>query len=487
MTPPNNAHSDNERSDPRPPRLTGTAESTAPAPAARIGKGAVAALGALALSTGALESAVSPTLPLLQRELSLTPAEGALLSIAMLITGALLLPVTGNLGDRFGGNRVMTRLMAVVVTGGLVSSLAPNLPVLLVGQVLQGAMLGALPLSFILVRKYLSEGESSVAIGVVSGAFMAGGMLGTLVSGPIAEGLSRHWMFAVPTIGIAVSTLFVRWLMPNDPPGRAGSGIDWPGLLLMSGILVTLMLVLAIVPEAGGQPIAFGALLVLLGGLVAGWVAVERRSRAPMVDLRLLARPAVWSSFAITGAVCLGSSLSMYLVPQLFAVTGDGYGFGAGATDIGFYLLPGAVTAALAGPVAGVAVRRFGSRAAVTFAAVCMMAALLALVFLHDEIWHLIAGKALVGRASGVCVTAVVVKAATTVGEGDTGTVTSLLVVMRVVAFAAGAQIGGAFLTAGIPEGSNVPGESAFVTGFVIGGVIAALSLLVVRKLDKGR
>ncbi|MGA4992424.1 MFS transporter [Nonomuraea bangladeshensis] len=460
--------------------------STVQVPPVRVGKAAVAALGMLAAAAGALESAVSPTLPLLQRQLSLTPAQGALLSIAMLITGALLLPVAGNLGDRFGGKRVMIRLMTVVVTGGLVSSLAPNLPLLLLGQVLQGAMLGAMPLSFILVRKYLSEGQSSVAIGVVSGLFLAGGMLGTLISGPIAEGLSRHWMFAIPTIGIVVATLLVHRLMPDDPPGRPDSRIDWPGLLLMSGILLTLMLVLAIVPRAGSQPIAFGALVVLLGVLVTGWIVVERRSRAPMFDLRLLRQQAIWSSYGITFAVCLGTSLSMYLVPQLFAVTGDGYGFGASATDIGFYMLPGAVAAAVAGPVAGVTVRRFGSRAAVVAGVVCMMAALISMTFLHGEIWHLVAGKVLVALASGVCVTAVVVKTATAVDHSDTGTATSLVLVIRVVAFAAGQQIGSAFLTAGIPSGSNIPTESAFVTGFVIGGAIAALSLLAVRKLDKG-
>ncbi|MEU8365079.1 MFS transporter [Nonomuraea sp. NPDC048882] len=461
--------------------------STAQAPPVGVGKAAVAALGLLATATGALESVVSPTLPLLQRELSLSPAQGALLSIALLITGALLLPVTGNLGDRYGGKRVMIRLMAVVLAGGLVSALAPNLPVLLLGQVLQGAMVGALPLSFILVRKHLPQGDSQVAIGVVSGLFVGGGMLGTLIAGPIAEGLSRHWMFAIPTIAIAVATLLVHRLMPDDPPVRSDARIDWPGLVLLSGILLTLMVVLAIVPEAGAQPLELGALVLLLAALVAGWIRVERRSAAPMVDLHLLARPAIWSSYAITFAVCLGTSLSMYLVPQLFAVSADGYGFAASATDIGFYLLPGAVAAAVSGPVAGIAARRFGPRAAVTAGVVGMTAALLALAFLHGAIWHLVVGKVLVALASGVCVTAVVVKTATTVDHRDTGTATSLVLVIRVVAFAAGAQIGGAFLTAATPSGSAVPAESAFVAGFVIGGAVAALSLLAVRKMDAVR
>lgn len=125
----------------------------------RVGKGAVWALGLLAAATGALESVVAPTLPLLQRELSMSPAQGAMLSIAMLITGALVTPVAGSLGDRYGGKRVMLRLMTVVAAGGLVSSLAPNPPVLLLGQVLEGAMVGAMPLSFILVRRHLSTGS----------------------------------------------------------------------------------------------------------------------------------------------------------------------------------------------------------------------------------------------------------------------------------------------------------------------------------------
>ncbi|MGW8882164.1 MFS transporter, partial [Streptomyces mirabilis] len=62
---------------------------------ARIGKASVGALGMLAVATGALESVVTPTLPLLQRELGMSPAEGALLSIMLLITGALVTPVAG--------------------------------------------------------------------------------------------------------------------------------------------------------------------------------------------------------------------------------------------------------------------------------------------------------------------------------------------------------------------------------------------------------
>ncbi|QUI29884.1 MFS transporter [Streptomyces alfalfae] len=461
--------------------------TTTLAPPVRIGRAAVGALGMLAVATGALESVVTPTLPLLQRELDMSPAEGALLSIMLLVTGALITPIAGKLGDRYGGKQVLTRLMAVVSAGGLVSALAPNLPVLLLGQVLQGAMVGALPLSFILVRAHLPADEAKVAIGVVSGLFVGGGMAGTLAAGPVAEGLSRHWMFALPTIAVIAAALLVNRLMPHDPPGRSdGAGVDWLGLLLFSGTLVTLMLALALAPDIGSRALVLGAVVVVLAAFVIAWVAVERRAASPMVDLRMLARPAVWKSCVLTFVICVGTSVAVYLVPQLFAVSDDAYGFGASATAIGFFLLPGAVAASLAGPISGLGVRRFGSRAVVTTGVVMMVTALLALAAVHTQIWHLVVGKVLIALANGLCVTAMVTSTATSVERGDTGIATSLVLVTRVLGYAVGVQASGAILTAGTPSGSDVPAESSFVTGFVIAGVVTALSLLVIRTMSKG-
>lgn len=457
------------------------------APPVRIGKAAVWALGLLAISTGALESVVAPTLPLLQRELDISPSAGALLSIVLAVTGALVTPLAGKLGDRYGGKRVLIRLMAVVSVGGLVSALAPNLPVLLLGQVLQGVMIGALPLSFIVVRKHLPAGESKVAIGLVSGMFVGGSMVGLLTAGPVAEALSRHWMFAVPTFAVIGFTLLVNRLMPSDPPGRTDdAGMDWPGLLLLSGMLVTLMLVFVVAPEAGSRPLVLGVLIVLLAAFATGWVAVERRAASPMIDLRMLARPVIWKSCALTFVICLGTAMGVFLIPQLLGESGDGYGFGASATGIGFILLPGAVAGTLAGPAGGLGERRFGSRAVAVAAVVIMATALLALSVAHTEVWHIVVGKALIALANGLCVTAMVTSIVSSVDESDTGIATSLVLVTRVLGSAVGGMLGGALLTAGTPSGSDVPAESAFVTGFLIAGVVALLSLLVVRTMSKG-
>ena len=451
----------------------------------RIGGPAIGALGLLALALGTLQSVVEPALPLLQAELGVSPAEGALVANALLVTGAVVTPVAGALGDRYGGKRVLTLLMAVVSAGGLLAALAPGLPLLLLGQVLQGAMVGVLPLSFILVRKHLPPGASQTAIGLVVALFTGGGIVGTSTAGPLAERLSWHWMFALPTLAIAVLTCVVARLLPHDPPTPSDHGVDWLGAVLLSGALLTFMVGLVRATN-GLPPLAVGAFAVVVAALATAWVVVERRAAAPMVDLRMLALPAMWRSCVLTLLICTTSGMVVFLLPQLFALPADGYGFGVRTTDIGLFLLPGAVVGAVSDSVGGIAARRFGPRAAVVAGTLLTAATMTVLASLHTEVWHLVLAKVLTALAAGVATTALLAGAATAVGAEDTGIATGLLVVTRVIGVALGVQIGGAILDAGADPVTGLPAEAAFTTGFAVCGLVAALALLVVRHLKKG-
>ncbi|GHH19580.1 MFS transporter [Streptomyces rubradiris] len=453
----------------------------------RLGWVSAGALGVLALALGALQSVVEPALPLLQRELGISTAEAALIGNVLLVTGAVVTPVAGKLGDRYGGKRVLVGLMAVVSLGGLMAGLAPGLPVLLLGQVLQGVMVGALPLSFILVREHLTAGRSQAAIGVVVALFTGGGMVGTACAGPVAEALSWQWMFLLPAIVVIAATATVARLLPDDPPGRSQEGIDWVGAVLLGGTLLAFMVGLVTVTGGGAPPLLAGAIGVGVAALATGWVVVERRVASPMVDLRMLAKPAMWSACVLTLVMTASSGMVLFLLPQLFAVSADGYGFGAGTTGIGLLLLPGAVAGAVSDAVGGIAARRFGPRAVVVAGTVVTAATMIALASLHRAQWQLVVGKVLTAFAAGVGTTALLAGTATAIRSEDTGIATSLLVVTRVVGVALGAQVAGAILDAGADPVTGRPAESAFGTGFAVAGLVAALSLLVVHVTkDKG-
>jgi predicted MFS family arabinose efflux permease len=347
----------------------------------------IGALGLLALALGTLQSVVEPALPLLQQQLGVGPAEGALVANTLLVTGAVVAPIAGKLGDRYGGKRVLLWLVAIVSAGGVCASLAPSLPLLLAGQVLQGVMVGALPLSFILVRQHLSTGGSQATVGVVVALFTGGGIVGTLIAGPIAEGLTWHGIFALPTAVIIAAGLAVALSMPHDPP-RVARG------------------------------------------------TTSSRPRT--------ARSLIWPAYALTFALTASFGLVAFLIPQLFSRNG------VSATAIGFLLLPSAIAGALADSVGGVAARRFGTRAVVAAGLIGTAVTMTGLALLSGESWQLTAARVLVAFASGAGTTALLAGTATTVDAGNTGTATSLLVVTRVIGVAVGAQIGGALLSGGL-------------------------------------
>ncbi|WP_372348904.1 hypothetical protein [Streptomyces sp. KL116D] len=115
--------------------------------------------------------------------------------------------------------------------------------------------------------------------------------------------------------------------MPHDPPSRSDEGIDWPGMLLLSGTLLVFMVGLVKVTGSGLPPLAVVALVLLVAALATTWVAVERRTASPMVDLRMLAKPAMWHACVLTLVIAAGFGMVVFLLPQLFALPADGCGF----------------------------------------------------------------------------------------------------------------------------------------------------------------
>ncbi|MGO4428083.1 MFS transporter, partial [Streptomyces sp. MCAF7] len=183
---------------------------------------------------------------------------------------------------------------------------------------------------------------------------------------------------------------------------------------------------------------------MVVAALATGWVAVERRAASPMVDLRMLAKPAIWHSCVLTLVITTSFGMVAFLLPQLFAVSADGYGFGADTTDIGLFLLPGAIAGAVSDSVGGIAARRFGLRAVLIVGAVVTSATMIAVVSLHTAEWQLVLAKVLAAVGAGIGTTALLTRTATAVETRDTGIATSLLVVTRVIGVAVGSQVAGA-------------------------------------------
>ncbi|MGW5098062.1 MFS transporter [Streptomyces nodosus] len=443
----------------------------------------MAVLAILAVAVGAVENVPIPILPLLQRELSLTTSQAALLTTTLVLSGSVTGPITAKLADMFGGRRMLLVMTWIIVAGAGISTFADTLPVMLIGQTLQGIGVGILPVAFTLVREFVQE-RVALAVGLVTGPFIAGTGLGIVAAGPIADTLSRRWVFLLPTLLVAALAVAAQFALPQrrSPAARreGQAKLDWPGALLLAIALGALTFGLSRIPRTGWLSTESLALLAVT--LVSGacWVAVERRASSPLIDLRLLGHRGVWSSVVVAGVLGAGSAVPAYLFPQLLAMPSKvaGFGFTASTSQVSLYLFPAYLCAMFVGPLSGQLVRWFGSRLVVATALVVTAAGLLFAAVWHSAPWHVVLSLIVaVGIGIGAAGTALYAGTIAAVDPADTGIASSVNMVARGIGAAIGVQISAAALSSGTDRLTKLPAEGSFQFGFLLAAILAVLPL----------
>jgi len=255
----------------------------------------VASLGSLVSSLSA--SVVGVVLPRIGAWADLGVLDVQWVSLVpMLVISAALLPV-GRLGDLVGHKKVYLAGIALVGLGGLGCALAPGFVLLLTARAVSG--IGAamtMATAPAMVSLASGPGHRGRALGLVSTAIYVGLTFGPPLGGLLDSfgGFRSVFWFQVPVA--ALIFLFTLFAMPEMKGEEDDSGIDHAGALLLILGLVGLLLALSRIGQWSGTLLAACGALGVIG--LAAFVFVERRVRAPMLDLALF-RDRTFTSAAI--------------------------------------------------------------------------------------------------------------------------------------------------------------------------------------------
>jgi MFS family permease len=309
---------------------------------------------ALAACAGQVGLAIPAVLNgLFQQDLGTTASQLTWISDAFLVPVALLELTWGVLGDLFGRKRLLiggSVLLAVgefvsVLTPGAGSSTGARVGILWTGQALAGIGAAVLfPTSLAMVAAGTHTVQSRArGIAIWAAALSTGGFISPVLGGLVTKihwGGDPYaaWRWAFVAVGIlALISAGVACTAQNSsaPEGRS---LDWPGQIT---IAIALFALLFAVINAATSGWSDG--LVISGFIVAAiflvlFIAVERRSAAPLLRLDLFrSRPfAVNSAVTVLGMFAfLGTAYSTSI--RLSAIQG----FTPLKTAIAFVLLQG--------------------------------------------------------------------------------------------------------------------------------------------------
>nr|WP_205864853.1 MFS transporter [Planctomonas sp. JC2975] len=383
-----------------------------------------------------------------------------------LFSGAIAAPVLGRLGT--GPHRRTTVLitLGLVALGGLLT--AVPLPaggfsfgVLLAGRALQGLGLGALALLMSVARDHLPPERARCAIATISVAGTVGIGIAYPLMGLVDQYLGLRAAYGLGFL-ISLTGLVIAWrAIPRDA-SRASIRIDIGGAVLLG--IGTLGVLLCVAQPSVWAKVWVGATILVTAGIaLAAWVVVERRSSAPLVDVRLLARAGLLSA----NAAMLVSGVGMYLLFSLltrFVQTPQaaGYGFGLSGLAAGAALIPFSLFGFAAGRLTPWMTRLATARWAFVIHASFVAVAALVFATLPGSLIATLAAMAVLGfGVGGVSATMPGLVLAGSPSE-ETASVLSINQIVRSVGFSIGSALAGLLLATATPHGSVFPSENGY-------------------------
>ena len=314
---------------------------------------------------------------------------GYALALASLLLGA------GSLADRVGHRRVFLMGVALFLASSAVCGAAPSVAVLLAARGVQGAgaaMLMATSLALI-AAAYPGE-RRAAALGVWAATVGVSTTLGPLLGGVLVELLSWRWVFFINLPAGALAAAIALLRVPESGE-RSRHPVDWTGQALAA--LGLLGIVYALGAGGSGDWIRAGVLLPLAAGaaLLAAFVAVERRTEHPMLDVAVLRRPGL-AGAALAGFTLHGCFFGLYIFLTVWLQDVRGYS----ALVTGLVFVPTALMSVLLGPLAGRIAQRAEpwERVGVGLGLVALGSGLLALAG-PDSSWAVLMPGFIVGGA----------------------------------------------------------------------------------------
>ncbi|WP_428685233.1 MFS transporter [Reyranella sp.] len=416
-------------------------------------------------------------LPRLEVEFGARLASVSWVAVAYLLALASFMPIFGRLSDMFGRKLLYTAGFLLFIAGSALCGYATSLPWLIFFRVLQ-AIGGALITSnsVAIVVMIMGPEERGRGLGLQSAAQAVGLGAGPAIGGFILDTLGWQWAFWI-NVPLGIAGAILGWfVLPQTASPPTHERFDWRGAILIAPALTGFVAALNELHALGPtSPILFACLLV---GTVCAilFVRTEHRSASPLLDLKLLTKPAFllgnlanFTSYATLFGV-------FFLVP--FALVRI-YQDTALAAGLRLSILP--VMLGLLAPAGGMLYDRLGARLPTCLGMLICIAGLATLYFFLDgtpaNLWLVTLSLAVIGVGQGLFISPNSSAIMSAAPAGETGQAGSVLNVMRMLGMSTG--IAGASTLLSLSLGSSSGSTLDLPTATLVAASRDAILLLI--------
>jgi EmrB/QacA subfamily drug resistance transporter len=334
---------------------------------------ALAVLGVAYLMVVLDVSIVNVALPSIQTDLKFSPEDLQWVVSGYALTFGGFLLLGGRMGDILGRRRLFMIGLGLFFVTSLWAGLANSPEMLIIARLAQGAA-GAIlsPSVFSIISVTFREGaERNKALGILGGIAGSGAAIGVLLGGVLTSYVSWEWIFFVnlPISALALA-LVPRYVRESRAEGLA-KHFDASGAVTVTGSLMFLVYGLTQSTNNGWGSFETIGSLVASAVLMAAFLAIELRSRSPLVRL------GIFRKRTLTGANLIGFMLGTMIFGVFYMLSlymQQVLGFSAMETGVGYLAI--ALTVVASAAISQALVTKVGVKPILTIGMVLLMAAL---------------------------------------------------------------------------------------------------------------
>ena len=369
----------------------------------------LAILSCIATMVMYAETMLIPAIPTLIRDFHISYGLSSWLLTAYLISGAVMTPIAGKLSDIYGRKKMLLIIMAIYAGGVISGGFAINIYTLIITRAVQGIGMAMFPIAFSMVRDQFPREKVSIAQGVITSMFATGAVIGLSIGGIIIQNFGwRMTFFTIIPISIALLFIIRKFIHISDDYNydidnnklntdntltRAKKDlnikkdkkltiqIDIKGSILLAITITSFLLALTLLQSTpinsnsnlnNGFSSFYSTIENVLPFVVLGiislilFIYVEKRTKYPLMDLKIFLKPQI----LIPSTIIMIVGLSMFMVFQTIPIlvqTPKPIGFGENAIDTGRVQLPFAIVLLIFGPTSGIIISKLGSLKPVIF------------------------------------------------------------------------------------------------------------------------
>ncbi len=302
-------------------------------------------------------SIVNVALPSIGRALRFSQTDLSWVVNAYTLTFGGFLLLGGRLADLVGRRRMFMSGLVLFALASFAGGIAQSEPWLIAARAAQG-LGGAIvsPAALSIITTTFAEGaERNRALGVWGAVAGAGGAAGVLLGGVLTTGLSWRWVLFVNVPLGLVSALLAPRLIRESRAETENRAFDLPGAITATAGLALLVYALVDAVNAGWGSAATLGKLAAAAGLLAAFLAIESRQRAPLMPFSIFRLRTLRAADIV--ALLIGMSLfSMFFFLSLYMQQVLHYS----ALKAGISYLPLAIGIIIAAGAASTAVTRIG-------------------------------------------------------------------------------------------------------------------------------